>query len=214
MLGNQRFLVNIGDSGGVDIIQLHFQRGAQRVVCDKAPGRTGLDPPQIGFGQVAAQARALLHHFGQGQARRHPAARPQIAEQIAHDPGMRCAQLQPFTLGDKAAVLGNSLGQALLKDATVASGFAAPGLTTQLQLQNLDFAANDAQARIQVRGLQLHQQLILRHALAVMHPHLADTRRRRRMQRAAARCLEHRRCFDVTAPGHQQHRQQCQKPQP
>ncbi|MNO08256.1 hypothetical protein D3C81_2308200 [compost metagenome] len=55
-------------------------------------------------------------------------------------------QQQAFTLGDQAAVLGHRFGQLLFDDAGIGGGFAAPGLTTHLQLLDLDFPTHDRQA--------------------------------------------------------------------
>ncbi len=52
----ERFQFQIGDAGGVHFVQAHFHRRACRVVSDEASFAARFDPPEIFFGQIAAQA--------------------------------------------------------------------------------------------------------------------------------------------------------------
>ena len=89
-------------------------------------------------------------------------------------------------MGLLAAVFGQGLGQLLLQHADIGNGLAAPGLASQLQLQQGDFMADDRHARIQVGGFELQQQLVPGHDLAVAHMQVLDPGRQRRMQGGTA----------------------------
>ncbi|MNY69479.1 hypothetical protein D3C86_2074250 [compost metagenome] len=66
MVGGQRLLIDNRRAVGIDLSQLDRHRRVHRVLGDKPSRRPGCHPPQLGFGQITTQARALFDHPGQG----------------------------------------------------------------------------------------------------------------------------------------------------
>lgn len=151
VIGGQRLLIDVGHAVGVDFIQLHGERRVHRVIGDEAAAGAGFDSPQFGFGEITAQARAVLDHSGQRIAGRQPAPDRHVRQQITHAAGLRCAQQKALALCRQPTVFGDRFCQPLLDNAGVGSGFAATGLAAHQQLLNLDFPTHDRQSRFEVR---------------------------------------------------------------
>ena len=82
---------------------------------------------------------------------------------------MRGTQLQALALGGEPAVLRDGDGQVLFENGAVSHCLAAACLALELQLKNLDFAAHDGLARVQIGRIQFQQYVAGRHALSVSY---------------------------------------------